>query len=243
MKSKINYLLVSVLTFILMSLPLYSDHDSYLAIIKDDVATEFASYNPQTIDLQLNSSEYTIDEDFSNIENYRNVSYMLDERSKALLRENGFAVVLTPPMDKNSERMYSIYRTFKSNHIPLFITTDSMLHTFHILYDYSLRVAELENFIGYIEDITEVMLIETSGQMDMSSDPFVKDALKRNHAYFAVAMKLLDPGYDEPAEVSELVNREIALIDAHTGKDCSPIFGYYEDYVKRENFLFFWECD
>jgi len=130
----------------------------------------------------------------------------------------------------SDKRMYSIYETYKKSGNRLFITTDSMLHTFHILYDYSLRLAELESFMGFINDITEVMLTETQNQLALSDNSFVYDSALRNYAYFAVAMKLLNPDYQVPLEVSELVNGELTLIDAHKGKGCSPIFGYYEDY-------------
>jgi len=231
MRGKKNFIIIAILLSVWAIGTCYADHDSYLAIINNEVETEFAPYEPISINVDPKQSNYIILEDFSNVENFRNVANLLNDKSKALLLENGFAVVLTPQMNEGeSHRMYSIYGDFKKRGIPLFITTDSMLHTFHILYDYSLRVSELENFMGNINTITEVMLSETSAQMELCDDPFVSDAVKRNYAYFAVAMKLLDPDYVVPESINELVDGEIALIDAHEGKECSPIFGYFEDY-------------
>jgi hypothetical protein len=62
----------------------------------------------------------------------------------------------------------------------------------------------------------------TSGQ--------VQEAARRNAAFFTVASILLDPGLTVPSEVQDLVQAELALIEAHQGFADSPIFGYKEDY-------------
>jgi hypothetical protein len=50
-------------------------------------------------------------------------------------------------------------------------------------------------------------------------------------AYFAVALKLLDPSAEVPEEVSQEVTQELALIEAHEGFAPSSILpGYEEDY-------------
>jgi hypothetical protein len=231
MKKRIILSIIALFCFVFSINLVYADHDSYLATIKNEVRMDFASYKPEIVNFKLNYKDYTIKDDFSNVVNFNSVSSMLDEKSKGLLIKNSFVVFETPEMDQDShKRMYSIYRNYKKSSIPLFVTTDSMLHTFHILYDYSLRAAEYDQFIEYLDKITDVMLTSTQEQLSSSDDPFVIDSINRNLAYFAVAMKLLNPSYAVPAGVSELVNAEIALIEAHEGKECSPIFGYYEDY-------------
>jgi len=216
--------------FLFMITPLYSDYDSYLASISGDLETEFATYMPDTIHFNFVKSEYSISEDFSNVDNFESVSGYLDEESRHLLFKNSFVVIDTPLKGENSKKMYSLYHAYKSERIPLFITTDSMLHTFHILFDYSLRVAELDYFTVYLKEITEIMLFETFKQLEGSIDPFVIESVQRNLAYFAVAMKLINPEYQIPGSAAELVNAELALIEAHAGKECSNIFGYFEDF-------------
>ncbi|HUS69189.1 MAG TPA: DUF3160 domain-containing protein, partial [Anaerolineae bacterium] len=59
----------------------------------------------------------------------------------------------------------------------------------------------------------------------------LEEVSRRNVAYFAVALKLLDPGAEVPEEVTDDVHTELARIEAHEGFTESSIMpGYEEDY-------------
>ncbi len=66
-------------------------------------------------------------------------------------------------------------------------------------------------------------------QFDVSEGD-LREAARRNWAYFTVARKLLEPGAEAPQPVRREVNAELKLIKAHAGSAPSPLFDYYDDY-------------
>jgi hypothetical protein len=148
----------------------------------------------------------------------------LNEAQRAFLQENGFVVV-----PSSSAQIYQIYQQLEEQGQPIFVTTDALLHSYHILYDYTLRYAEVSHFVADLEGLTAAML-EKAQEQEAGTGGEVQAAARRNVAFFAVAASLLDPAFTPPAEVQELVAQELALIDAHGGFSESPIFGYKEDY-------------
>ncbi len=151
--------------------------------------------------------------------------FSLDSKTKQKLTKQGFAAI---PSDFN--QIYSIYQDNIENARPNFITTDSVLHTYHILYDYTLRNLEINKFIPDLKNLNKVLLQNALSQYSSVSDPGLKSAAKKNVAYFTVASKLLEPETAIPSDVKDLVDRELNLIENHSGFQESPIFGYKEDY-------------
>lgn len=148
----------------------------------------------------------------------------LSADQQALLARNGF--VVTPAA---FAQIYDIYKSGKDRQTPLFVTTDAVLHAYHILYDYVLRSVEFEHLIAAANGLNSAMLAASEEQYKAASGA-VKESARYNVAYFALAGKLFDPAATIPAHVSELVQKELALIDAHAGYAESPLFGYKEDY-------------
>ncbi|MDY7041861.1 MAG: DUF3160 domain-containing protein [Chloroflexota bacterium] len=152
------------------------------------------------------------------------VAQGLSQEQQASLEENGFVVAPEGP-----QQIYQLYKNAQEQGIPIFVTTDAMLHAFHVLYDYCLRHAEKEYFLTDIQALNQVLLDESQFQYNEASGE-TKEAAKRNWAYFTVAARLLDPSAPIADEIKELVEGELALIEAHSGFAPSPIFGYDEDY-------------
>lgn len=148
----------------------------------------------------------------------------LNADQQALLTRNGF--VVTPA---GAPQIYDIYKAGKERGTPLFITTDAMLHAYHVLYDYVLRSVEFEHLIAAARSLNAAMLAASQDQYRTATGA-VKESALANVAYFAVAAKLFDPAASVPADVRDVVNKELALIDAHAGYSQSPLFGYREDY-------------
>ncbi len=137
------------------------------------------------------------------------------------LKNNGFVVV--PGW---YDQFYDVYKHCKENNIPVFVTTDCVLHTYHILYDYTLRILETEHF-------SEDLLVLTQKMVDVSLKYYKETgdaAALKNAAYFCVAQHLLDESFSVPADVRNTVSKELDLIKRHEGFSESPIFGYAEDY-------------
>jgi hypothetical protein len=191
--------------------------------IAGDVETEFGIYSPYGVDVVPDVPSYVIGPDLANVTNREEFRFTEDE--KALLVQNGF--VAGPGQFK---QVYDVYNYCQEFGIPIFVTTDSMLHTYHILFDYTLRILETRKLYDDLEGLNEAMLKHAISQYESATDPKAKTAAKKNMAYFAVASVLLEPTTPIPPEVADLVEAELELIEAHAGGFPSPIFEYREDY-------------
>ncbi len=184
-------------------------------------ALAFAAYKPELVSAGPNVPAYSLD--LNAIAN-RDLLSGLPPAQQAQLAEHGFVVV-----PAGVEQIYQIYKWAKDSSLPILVTTDALLHTHHILYDYALRLAEIQHFVIDLQGLNAAMLAAAQEQYANAPEP-VREAAKRNVAFFAVASVLLEPGTPVPPEVADLVAAELALIDAHTGFAYSPIFEFREDY-------------
>ncbi|MEA3341947.1 MAG: DUF3160 domain-containing protein [Chloroflexota bacterium] len=186
----------------------------------------FAAYAPVPVDIAPAAPAYTpaLDE----VANPDMLAW-LNDAQRAALETNGFVVA-----PQGYEQIYQIYKNAADAGVPAFVTTDAVLHAFHIFYDYSLRLAEIEHFIAGLEALNAALL--EAAQADyVSTDARVQEAAWQNLAFFAVATKLLTPGADVPAPVRDVVEQELELIEAHEGFDFSPIFNHYREEGGLEN--------
>ena len=184
----------------------------------------------------------------------------LDENATRLLEKNGF-VVISNTFNPKEEYITKPYKTLKQKEIPVFITSDSLLHLYHIQFDETLRQIEEREFYDAIWQISKELLndsVEDYNNYNFSGD--LKEASRRNVAYFAVGLSLLqpkeeqlctdewkcrDPGlasayfdledlekyrFEVPDFVQSDVEEELGLIDKHAGFSESAIFKYKEDY-------------
>jgi hypothetical protein len=178
----------------------------------------FADYVPVMVDVVPDAPGYV--PDLGVVVNADVVTWLSDGQ-KAALEENGFVVV-----PRGHEQIYQIYQQADEASIPAFVTTDAVLHAYHILYDYSLRLAEMEHFIADLEALNVALLAAAEADYAATDGP-VRQAAWQNLAYFAVATKLLTPDAGVPEPVRDVVEEELALIDAHKGFEISPIFDRY----------------
>ncbi len=226
----------------LSSPPEKTELSSFYSEVETEVVPSTAQY-----ELPLNKNE---------IGNYQNFSkkISLSEEEEQTLLENGF-VVLETRTEEN--KITGPYDSLKQKGVPIFITTDSLLHLYHIQFDETLRRIEEEKFYPMAWNMSEEM-VEHSKKVYESSDGELKEAAKKNLAFYSTALELLEPEQDQvceegdekclwkekkfspeeaekysfqvPEEVKEEVNQELELIKAHQGFNKSPLFTYKEDY-------------
>lgn len=84
------------------------------------------------------------------------------------------------------------YAILKEKDLPIFITTDSLLHYYHIFFDTTLMKLERDLFYDDIWEISKELFDESIKQYNETSGD-LKEAAKRNVAYFSVALELLKP--------------------------------------------------
>jgi hypothetical protein len=182
----------------------------------------FAAYNeiaarlPQT----FGGGGYTLPLDLNQVQNLSAVDMTAAQRS--LLAQNGFAV--SAPVAGQFREYYQIYEQWRYSDIPVFITTDSVYHIYHLLFDKMLRDLETDHFTVDLKSLTSAMLTASNLQYQSLLGTALEEPARRNVAYFAVAAQLLGLPNPVPSTVSDLVNSELALINAAGGFSISPIW-------------------
>ncbi len=158
----------------------------------------------------------------------------LSEPARALLARNGFAV-----SDAfSNDRVEAFYKNVKDSGLPVFITSDSLLHLYHIQFDETLKGIEERQFIPQLAAFSAAMRAESAKQYAIEvlgkrtgAQPRDANAWGLCRDHFTVADRLLaDPNIVETARLLPEVKAELALIEAHAGFAPSPLFGYKEDY-------------
>ena len=194
--------------------------------ITTDVTTEFGTYQPVIVDVNPSVTPYQINSDLSNVSNIS--EFELAQEAIDLLSSNGFAAEAS-----YYRQIYDVYNECEDNGIPAFVTTDACLHTYHILYDYMLRVLEVNFFIDDLNNLTQTMLDASQEVYNSASEPLVKEAALDNISYFSVAYGLLNP---EMSNIPSVAAGEIGLIsDGSSGYVASPLF-YSDDYPYLEDY-------
>ncbi len=145
------------------------------------------------------------------------------------LEKNGF--VVTPGF---SEEMADVYKDCKKKNTPMFVTTDAVLHTTHIFFDYVLRILEIEKLYGAISDLTANMLVESIRQYESATNPEVKQAARLNIGFFSVPKKILDPDYEVLYDLETIVAKEITNIKDHDGIKFRELLTYVENPSESE---------
>ncbi|MHC4574213.1 MAG: DUF3160 domain-containing protein [Planctomycetota bacterium] len=154
-----------------------------------------------------------------------------EEREK--IAENGFVVFVPKrPGYHPADEALSIYHKCKSSHFPVFVTSDVILHTSHLLFDWSLRFLETSSLKDDLLNLTDVMLTKSLSYYDEIRNKQLKEAALKNAIFFNVAKCVLTQGKLEevPKDVKVIIEKERKLIDEHPGFWVSPLFGYKEDY-------------
>ena len=161
----------------------------------------------------------------------------LNPSQRAALSRQGF--VIAPADWRQFDAVYEATRYAEQ---PVFVTTDSMLHVYHLVFDKLLRDLERESLAPAARRMTTLLVTDARKQLQtLKGTPLEADA-RRALAYLAVAQKLIDPAATVPTEVAPLVKAELKLIDAHGGLDTSPIFAEsqmtedYSQYVPRGHY-------
>lgn len=178
----------------------------------------FASFNPPKTQQGGSIASYTLARDLSNVE----LSVLLSAQQRARIAEMGFVV---SPND--TPEFYECYERLRYDYIPAFITTDSILHVYHLLFDKTLRRTETQYLIPMLTRLDWEMLNTSIAQYDALNGTAWGEAARRNAAYFAVAVALLNPEWSIPQGLEDLAELDLANIRAQAGIAPSAIFPAY----------------
>ena len=185
-------------------------------------APVFAAFQPVAVNVpaSFNGGDYSLPVDLNNIQ-YAD-ELVISTAQRQLLEQNGF--VVAQPKTGEFREFYQIYEASRYGLRPVFITTDSIYHVYHLIFDKMLRDLERDSFISILNNLTSSMLAASSEQYAALKGSALEEPALRNAAYFAVAAQLLGLPDQPPAEASELVKAELALINATGSPQVSPIW-------------------
>ena len=175
---------------------------------------------PVNIPAAYGGDDYSLPFDLGQITDLND--FQLSAAAQTMLSQNGFTVVPTKPGE--FREFYQIYEYGRYGETPVFITTDSVYHVYHLIFDKMLRDLETDSFIATLQQLTSAMLTSSYQQYQSLAGTALEEPARRNAAYFAVAAQLLGTTDAVPAEVSDLVNAELALINTAGGQEISPIW-------------------
>jgi hypothetical protein len=195
----------------------------YLASPISVSKTGFASYEAVPVVIPPAYAGYSLPVDLSGVA--VDQRFVFSDAQRQLLSANGFVVA-----PAEYKEFFHLYEEARYAEVPIFITTDSVYHVYHLLFDQVLRTLEEERFFADLEKLTAGMLWAAQDQYDAVAGTSLEEEALRNVAYFAVAQSLLQPAFEVPEAVRATVDEELALIEAHAGFETSPILGSPEDY-------------
>ncbi len=192
----------------------------------------YSYYDPQPTSVTPSAPSYSVPLQFDDVSNADRISVYLglDDNAREAVERNGFVVVSArDPRGEMYQDMVEPYVDLEKAVMPIFVTSDSLLHLYHVQFDEILKCVEENEFFASLVSMTNALFDESLLQYDSFSGE-LKEAARRNVAYFTVAMKLLGEEVTVPDFVSEEVSGELSKIEAHSGFSPSDVFIYKEDY-------------
>jgi len=194
-----------------------------IANITEDVQTDFGTYHPYSVIYSPNVSEFSLQPDFSNVVNFSDFHSWFSQYDSLLLVTNHFAVKRS-----KYKQLYDIYNVCTWDGTPIFITTDAVLHIYHVLFDRMLADIEIRKLFEALDILTQSLIDETESVYNQLVKTETKEAASRNLAFLYVAKNLLrGDGISVPENVTALADSELVLISNHDGFHFSPIFGNF----------------
>ena len=113
---------------------------------------KYFEYEP--LDVQLDAPRYELPLDPGLVVEFNQTAsrMMLKEEARERLLETGF-VVTEFPFDRRSEQFDEAYLVLEQRDVPILVTSSSLLHAFHIIFDHTL---DLHASVFYLFNFTDV---------------------------------------------------------------------------------------
>lgn len=170
---------------------------------------------------------YKVSPALAEVQNLKHFSkiYPINTAKRSMLAKNLFAVSPT-----GTKQLFQIYEDNDYKDIPSFVTTDAVLHLYHIFFDFTLRTVEEQTLTPVLERLTKGMLDDSIEMWNETNDAQLKQAALKNVVYFAVAARNIGLKTKVPAEAESMIQTEMDLIETHEGFNTGAIFPYEIDY-------------
>jgi len=208
----------------------------YLPTAQLASASEFASSEEESLNLIPQVPAYKVKPDLSNVSNADD--FNISPEVVPYLANNGFVVIQTRYSDlaRNlADEFFPLYEENRYTLTPNFVTTDSILHNYHLMFDHLLKNLEETRLASELKKLNAGMLEVSLKQYEYFKGTEWENAAKRNVGFFAVGSKLLDPTVKIPALIKTEVEKEIKLIESHQGLEISPVMNIGAQYDVLNN--------
>ena len=173
-----------------------------------------------------------ISKDVSNWNKF-NSKMNLSNSAKNLLSNNGFAVIDNKNLFSSKEDFADFYSEIQNKDLPVFVTTDSLLHYYHVFFDTSLMRMEKDIFYDDVWQMSKKFYDDSLNIYQSEGDPLLKEAAKRNVAYLGTALELLKPKTGQIVSSSNVKN----MVDCYADDEyCGKI---YADTIQKGTFSSF----
>jgi hypothetical protein len=186
--------------------------------------TDFAAYRSREAGLSTLYDGYALPLSATSISSTVPLSQTFNLTQTRVLTQNGFIVV--PDSYPNFEALYDDPEHADN---PVFISTDSVLHTSQLLLSQVCHSVEQSYLLPELRMLEHEMFdlswaqYETMQASTTPAEQRVAATALRNAAYFAVPLSLLDPDFGPPDVISPVVETELSLIAASEIITISPL--------------------
>ncbi|MEM3825558.1 MAG: DUF3160 domain-containing protein [Candidatus Bathyarchaeia archaeon] len=185
------------------------------------------STNLPPIALRINAPQYSLPIDLNKVRGLEEITklFSLTPEQEQLLSQNGFVVLRV----NRFEILAQFYELAYHAGLPILITTDAVLHTYHVLFDEALKQIEIAEFISLLNNTLGILLTKAEEHAALFAHTPLEIASKLNLMYCEVARALIQPSFQPSTPEAQ---QELELISNHNRIGFSPIFGYREDYTQ-----------
>lgn len=181
----------------------------------------------EDIDIEANVKPYDVPKDSKMIGGFVQDEYTQEYNAKMMknLEDNGFFVSYA-----KMQQPFSIYETNQYMGNNNFITTDSIVHLYHIIYLGMMEDMEQNSLKQKLMALSKNCLDNAINDYNVAKGE-EKEILMKNAALFLCAVDLLEANYDGevPSEIRDLADKELENIKAE-GNAVSNITGKEIDY-------------
>ncbi len=195
----------------------------------------FPAFEPVPVEVAPSLPAYAVEPGLANVANRAEFQFSAD--AEKLLVRNGFVVV--PAWHRE---FFPLYEDNRYRVTANFVTTDAVLHNYHLMFDHLLERLETGKLQNEVKRLSGDMLERSAAQYRELRGTAWEDAARRNLGFFAVALRLLEPATELPEQVRAEAEAELSLVAAHAGitesplmnigqpADAAPTDKYLEDY-------------
>jgi hypothetical protein len=150
--------------------------------------------------------------------------FKISRAARQKLEQHGFVIV--PALN---EQPFFIYEQNAYARVPHFVTLDSVMHLYHLFFQFALRRLETKALAPLVAQLTRRLLAECK-EMYRQAPASLRGAALRNIAYVGVAAELMGLKESIPEPAHPMVRKELELIQATAGLEVGAILPYAIDY-------------